>query len=201
MLFIFSFVITKKIFVGLSLLIALLGLAYIAQKYHFLGIQFEYDGFLVGGLIRGVSEMSLGVYLAYLIDEYLKKERNFRVNPIAGILIRVFSYIVLFNTMWTSQWNVEDFTIFIPIIMLILISYVDPIKIPFKKIITKFVGLSYWVYLLHIIVSHVMVNYFSPFNYVTGIIVYLFISVLLSMVLNYMLKKMINNVKKLQKTY
>lgn len=168
----FCLCINKEKAVGLAPIISLIGFVFIAQKYGFLGIHFEYIGIFGGGFVRGLPEMLLGVFLAYLVEEYYKDKKVIR-NDICGILLRMVCYVVILWTMWRSQWNFEDFNVLPTFALLIMLSFVNPIKCRMEKVMIYLGGISYWIYLLHIVVGFVLANYFPGRSYPVMLLIYI----------------------------
>lgn len=169
----------KKLFVGLAPIISILGFAFIAQKYGFFGMHFEYIGIFGGGFVRGFPEMVLGVFLAYLVEEYFKNKKM-KIHAAMGIVLRVVCYAVILWTIWRSEWDFNDFNVLPAFAVLIVISFLNPIKYWMEKIMIYLGGLSYWIYLFHIVVGYVLANYFPGRSYPMILLIYLVCTVAIS---------------------
>ena len=181
----------KKLFVGLSPFLSLLVFVYIAQEYGFMGMHFVYDEVLGGGIIRGFPEMLLGVFLAYLVQEY-SKAKDVRIGMAKGVVIRSICYIVIIYTILKCQWDFNDFNVFPAFAVLIYIAFVHPIKIINEKVecfIVYLGGLSYWIYLVHNIVGYAMYHYSPQLGPELVLPIYFGITILLSVILRFVFEK------------
>lgn len=185
----------KKLFVGLAPIMSLLILVYISREFEFLGMHFEYAGIFGGGLIRGFPEMTLGVFIAYLVEEYGKK-KNITFKPVKGILIRVICYAVLVYTIFNSQWNFNDFNVFPAFAVLLFMAFIHPLDIKFSKIFVYLGGISYWIYLLHNIVGYLLSTYYFGYDYWQMLNIYLVCTIVLSMILHFIFQKITKFIKK-----
>lgn len=176
----------KDLWVGLSPIITILTMAFLAQKYGILTIQFTYNGFLVGGILRGLPEMTLGVFLAYLIEEHYKKNvREYKLW--VSILVRLLCYGMLFYIMVVSSMDIEDFSIFIPTCILIMYSFLHPIPMPsiVEGVCCYFGKISYWIYLIHVIVGYVLKEYFMHWTMNRRMVVYFVVTVAVAAFLDF----------------
>ena len=82
-------------------------------------------------------------------------------------------YVVILWTMWRSQWNFEDFNVLPTFALLIMLSFVNPIKCRMEKVMIYLGGISYWIYLLHIVVGFVLANYFPGRSYPVMLLIYI----------------------------
>lgn len=183
----------KQFVVGLAPIISILCFAFIAQKYGFLGMQFTYNGFLVGGFIRGLPEMLLGIFMAYYIEEYSKQVSHKTYKLWALICFRIVWYLMLLYVMMKSVWDFEDFSAFIPMVILIYTSFVHPINLGrIVEAICQYLGsISYWIYVLHIVVGYFIATYFPGHSCSKMILVYLLITILCSTGFDLLFKKIL----------
>lgn len=177
----------KDLFVGLCPVISILTLAFLAQKYGILPIQFTYNGFLVGGILRGLPEMTLGIFLAYLVEEYYKQKEVKEYRLWFLVFIRVLCYGMLLYIMAVSSMDIEDFSIFIPTCILILYSFLHPIHLPevIEKICCYFGKISYWIYLIHVIVGYVLKEYFMHWSMNLRMFVYFTATIVFAILLDF----------------
>lgn len=169
----------KKWTVGLTPVVSVLLFAFIAQKYGFFGMHFEYIGIFVGGFIRGLPEMLLGVFLAYLIKEYFPTHKP-RISKAAGIAARVICYAVIAVTEVYSRWDINDFNVLPAFALLIILAFIQPLDPPFAGVLNFLGGISYWIYLIHVVVGFVFMTYFPGYGYVMMLFIYLAAVVVLS---------------------
>lgn len=192
----FALCFNKKFFVGIAPIISILLYAFIAQEYGFLGMHFNYAGIFVGGIIRGLAGMAMGVFLAYLVEEYYKKN-PIQIKEFTGILARIFCYMVIFVTMITSKWKIEDFDAIPMFVILILLAFLSPLKIKCERAFVYLGGISYWIYLVHLIVGYVISTYIPGREYSMMLIIYIVGTILLSALLKFLYQ----NVGKIIKKY
>lgn len=189
----------KKLFVGLAPILSLLLFVYIAQTYGFLGMHFDYVDIFAGGIIRGFPEMTLGVFVAYMVEEY-SNNKNIKVSKVRGIIIRVVCYVVLIYTILKSQWDFNDFNVFPAFAVLIYIAFMNPVEFKFEKIVLYLGGISYWIYLVHNIVGYVIATVYPGQDYKIMTIIYFIITLVLSMIMQFIFVKVNNFIKNTKKS-
>ncbi|MDD6572313.1 MAG: acyltransferase [Thermoflexaceae bacterium] len=183
----------KKLFVGLAPVLSILVVTFIAQKYGFFGMHFEYIGIVGGGFVRGFPEMALGVFLAYFVEEYCK-EKSVKLKKGLGMLMRSICYVVICWTMYTSEWNFNDFNVLPAFAVLIVTAFLNPFQYQktFQRCLEKgmiYLGsISYWIFLVHIVVGFVLSHSVPGKNYGVMVMVYILCTVGLSAVLQLLQK-------------
>lgn len=173
-----------RFFVGVSPILSILILVFIYVNYGNLSMQGTYNVLFGGGLIRGFAEMSLGVWIFYNI--YESSFDNIFLNKIGDILYwakyALLVYIVFL--MHRYGFDINDFWILFLIIVYIRLSYVkhrDFIKIKYVKNIIVWLGdINLWVYLLHLVVSKVLCDFWPDRNYKVMLIIYLVLTIAMS---------------------
>lgn len=168
----------KQFFIGIIPVIIIGIYVWIYVTYGTLSMQGNYMGFLHGSVVRGFAGMSLGV-LAYDITGEKELKRNIQVN-----IIKIILFIFILYIMYRYGFDINDFTVIPAMFLLVILSYIQPFVLPMflRKIILYLGKISYWIYLLHLLVSLWLVN-FIPNKGKYMIIVFFIITIIFSVIM------------------
>lgn len=177
----FLLALNREAFLGIAPFAGITLLAYIANEFGTLSMQGSMIFMFKGGVVRGFAEMSLGVVLAHVVRARGSGMPRGRAARCVPLLARAFCYGLIFGVMRLGGFDITDFTLIPAFLLLIFIAaryplgaYVEGARHPALRHLGGVLGrlmqymgaISYWAYLLHLIVSKVLVTFFAnrPFR-------------------------------------
>lgn len=169
----------EKFYVGICPAAAILILVHIYASYGSLSMQGVYEGWLSGGVLRGFAEMSAGVYL--YVQNYAGGGKNCQGKELrlVKLAVSVLKGIVLFSIfylMHTYGFDENDFFILFLFVLYIRLALLDECRYGsgmVEKMILWLGSLNYWMFLLHLPVSYVIVKLLPGKEYRWMLLLYL----------------------------
>lgn len=179
----------QELYMGIAPIISILLLVFISRTYGSLNMQGEYIVFFNGGFIRGFSDMTIGVFIRKLACLDLLKTKSKRGQCI-HLLTRIASWIIVFYIIKFKGFDGTDFSVLPAMAMLIFLSVKYPLNFYRTKKVWIFLGqISYWFFLIHLLVSTLMQHFFAGNNYYIMLVIYLIITIIVSALLNSFFQK------------
>ena len=165
----------KRFFVGICPAVSIFVLVHIFFAYGTLAMQSVWEGWLFGGVMRAFAEMALGVYLYEVVklkgDQVRKKWQNWLTGVAEIAILAVL--LVMFHKCGLDK---NDFFMFFLIVVFVRLSYMrdqryrNPL---IRKVVSWLGSINYWMFLLHLIVSRLLVIFMPGHVYWKILLVYI----------------------------
>lgn len=161
----------KDLFLGLSPVVAILLFVYMSETVGHLCVFSIYIGVFNGGFIRAFAEMSLGVYLKFVLEQIKGGTKKF-------LLLRIACWGIIFYIVRYKGLDSSDFVALLAMVILICLAVKYPIKMVGSKVWTYLGKISYPIFLFHLPISMILTSFFPGRNYYVMLIVFIILVIL-----------------------
>ncbi len=169
------------LFLGIVPVVDILIFVYISRTFGTLSMQDAYSLVFNGGLMRGFAEMTTGAIVAYIVREIKIPDHYQRYLPLISATTRICSlFLIGFITMFRG-FDDKDFVVLPAMILLLVVAGLRPFGMgggTLARFVLYLGRISYWVYLLHLIVSLVLVKFIPGKGYWIMLAVFLLLTTL-----------------------
>lgn len=176
----------EKFYVGSIPFLSLLILVYLYNTYGSLSVhvQSACNGWIQSAMLRGFSEMSLGVLINEMV--YLSREKNRQYTKTYKMAVTISKWVIflLINICIAKcGFDVNDFFILFLICIFVRISFAPSFHLrfePLKKLIYWFGDINYWIFLLHLLISWCLVVFLPSRNFAIMLTLYIILVISIS---------------------
>lgn len=164
----------KRLFVGICPVVSLFILVHIYETYGSLSMQEAWEGWLYGAVLRAFSEMSLGVYLYEVVARPGCNDRHQSFaarGKAANFLVGAVEIGALAMLLMTMHWfgaDKNDFFSFFLIVLFVILSYRREQGYRnqiLRKAVAWLGAINYWMFLLHLILCQLLVQFAPGIEY------------------------------------
>lgn len=169
----------EKLAMGLFPIGATIVLSHLYTTYgNITATQGAWEGWIRGGMLRGVSEMSIGAFM-YNNVKYCQ-DNGINLNKasfkIIATIVKWLSVGMVFYFMYKYAVDANDFIKLALVITFIRLSYTNCYIIN-DEIVNSIVGwfgkISYWIFSIHLIISHLFCRFIPGREYYFTLILFL----------------------------
>lgn len=180
----------EELYLGLTPVAVILIYVWIFVSFHSLSMQWIWTGKIHGSVIRGFAGMSLGVWAAWYVLRV--KEGLISCNIKAPNIIKVVCFLLIFYVMLRWGFDTNDFIVLPAMLVLVIVCYLYPFKLSgmLHRIIIYFGSLSYWIFLLHLLISRYMLICFPGRRLRIALPLFLGLTIVLSALVSMIVEKL-----------
>jgi len=178
----------EEFYLGLIPVLIIIIYVWIYVSYGTLAMQEIYRGILHGSMIRGFACMSLGV-LAYKLSERISSgEISVEFKCPQGL--KIMCFILVLYVMRKYGLDQNDFAVLPAMFLMTILSYLFPADLPMmiKKVLLYLGDISYWIYVLHLLISKWFVLFFPGKSYNVMLPLFIIATIIVSSLLSLLFK-------------
>ena len=168
----------ERLMMGVFPIASIIILTHIYATYGTICIQGAWEGWLYGGTLRGFAEMTLGAFIygnvKYCKDEGVHiKKSTYRI---LATIVKWLAMILILFLMRIYAVDTNDFVKLFLIVLFIRLSYCNCYECNSKSVnaaISWLGSINYWIFCLHLVISHLIVKYLHYIDYRVALVIYL----------------------------
>lgn len=169
----------ERLMMGVFPIASIIILTHIYATYGTICIQGVWEGWLYGGTLRGFAEMALGAFIYGNVN--IARMRTYiyiqkRTCRILATIVKWLVMILIFFLMRIYAVDTNDFVKLFLIVIFIRLSYCNCYECNSKavKAVISWLGsINYWIFCLHLVISHLIVKYLHDIDYRVALVIYL----------------------------
>lgn len=153
-------------------------MAFLAHNFESLSMQGEWIYIVQGGIVRAFAEMTIGCvscHLCEIIDkDYFSRANKEKDHRFIWGGIKLFCFLNIFIVMFAFGFDKTDFWIIPNAFVLITLCGLKPTRFPesVSRVVLYISKHVYWLYLLHLLVSKLLTDYFHSLNIWLAIVLF-----------------------------
>lgn len=167
----------EKLMMGVFPIVSIIILTHMYATYGTICVQSVWEGWLSGGTLRGFAEMALGAFLYNSVQWHKTRVRNVGMTRrFLNTTIKWASLLFELVLMRKYAMDVNDFVKIFLFVIFIYFSYCECYECNLRVIndVIRWLGkINYWIYCIHLIISHIMVTHFHYLQYKEALLIYL----------------------------